>query len=626
MAHVFRAPLDRTFLVYISVAALFLLFSLTRRKTSFTQLVALGRGDLPILVFILLFAFFTMMVGSWHNQVSDTVHHIAYIRKYFASNVVDTSNIVLSDSLPYDILFGVYSYNAVFPLYASVAQITNVDPIPMFLRSTGGISLLMLSAMYCLGVRIGGTRRVGAMACMCLLAYWMFRYPSFGYGVFQFKSLPYPNHVGAIVFTTAAALLFDQLFSNKYVSSIIVIAVVCGTLPLLHVQWSAYAMYFLFICVVFALVTGSKVAVHRASLALALTGVLMLLPWSLKFSSYSSQIDQLDTLLFDQNLMLRAWSLDFLNPLVVFRSASKVFIAVAVFWLVYSVKRKAHGSTLFTPSVLAALVIMAIAFVVITPPFATLLIYLASPNIIARMTWMLDIVGCALTGHVLVMATLRAAPSAVRFENFPDRIARFVTLELVFAGIIVAVSLGYAGSAYHRFWVTRHDSRFEPSLSQVLAAPSLDRLLRSVPDGASIISFGRPGKALEAAFANVLMARPSYDLTPTAKAWHKRFDAILEAPTDIESMRALGRVPGDHIFLWPAAQETGIARLTAHSEVFRRLGDVTIDFTRAKKQRFTLFAVDRESFQRLYGEITEWIDQSDEVHRTRHSADNGRFK
>lgn len=154
-------------------------------------------------------------LGSYLNISSDSIHHTAYIRKFFSTQKLLAENFQFSSTLPVDELFTTYVYNAIFPLFSFISQITTLDPIILWQRAPTVLTFIALSVFYSTSIRFFNSHIAAVWSIIIIIIYWSIE--KFEYqNCLSLRCIAYPNHITCLVFLVLISFIYQKLIYFNY--------------------------------------------------------------------------------------------------------------------------------------------------------------------------------------------------------------------------------------------------------------------------------------------------------------------------------------------------------------------------------------------------------------------------
>lgn len=556
-------------------------------------------SDWMIVVVILVFGVFAYLTGASPHPTADTVQHLAYVRKFIDTGLFDPNHLQLSATYPQDVLFSVYSYNSVHPLYAVSAMLGGADPYHLVRFGSVVLGPIFLLSVFSAAYRISNRPLVGVLAVLVLIGYWQIELSPLGYGVLGVRNLTYPNHVAIIPALTIIALVWSKLEQNSGSASFFLfLGILAGALPLVHVQWWAYAMFATGVMVPVLWWTVKPLPIRRIVMFTVSFLIASAFVMLIKLSSYTATSSFVEGFNFNAKITIEIDDLFMFHPGKMLQGPQFFFVLLSVFYLGRRLIKKSDGKTNIGANAgeyLAALIILIVLFLSnpITVPLFTKLV----PSVIlARMLWMLSLAGCLLTAHFLF-----AISEKYHLIQWSTSLAKGQRALLMIAPVLFVVLAIFAvpqsGMNIERYRdkdAYYYNKGHSPTLDEAYSSQKFRTLLNKIPIGKVVLSAGRYGKEMEAAFRHMSMTYPVYRHLPEARKISEQIDVLLENDTKPDDIIAqLAKIPADYLLLWPRKSEQLALKFNALPKIFKKITDIKIQEFNSKNKRFVLYRIDR---------------------------------
>lgn len=553
-----------------------------------------GKKHCFLLFLFILFGVYSYYLGNYMHLGSDSTRHIAYIKKFTETGKILTDNFQLSATLPVDELLVTYVYNAIFPLFAFVAQVTKIDPILIWKHSASVFAFVTLSAFYSASMRFFYSHFAAVLSVMMLIIYWSINLENPFYGILALRSISYPNRVSVL----AGLLLFSFIYQELNLVSIkreskinlFIFFTLLGLLPFLHLQAWVYFSGILFILAAILLGTGNSElckVVWRGIVVFFIISITLIL---MKFPYYQECLKTIAGCCFNEAVVSEYGGIKFLKIIPLFRWSMLLIFSVFLY-LIFLITRKnlinnrqsfflLPGPFLSVCSILMIIFLMSPLSVNVAAKFLSL-------PIVARLTWLLDMILILLNGYILscIIENMCWIP-----KKYTSSISLNACLSLVIAICILVPQskINYAASII--FNNKKNGFCFET----LLCSSNFRRLIEKIDPGSTVLVYDSINDDYLQCFRDVLVSYPTFNLTLPAQEKSKLIDSIFVLNiTSQERLNRLRKIPCDYILLRQDERQELALKFDNLMPTLKKIYDVKMAEINNDKQRFILYKVDK---------------------------------
>jgi hypothetical protein len=297
-------------LLYVLVGLVAWGIGLERGGAYWTE--SISTGERVIVLFGLLFGATLFFVGSYQDPSSDTLRHLALIRRIMAAPVLNDGIFVLSRNEPYDLLGAAYAYNSIHVLYAWVAELTASEPTRNFFHQPAITVILLLSAHYWLAQAITKNRRAASVYTLIVIFLWAL----LGFGLHRGRTLAYPESFAYVAYIAWSGFLLQLLQDKPGPVGWSLFCIITAGLMYVHSQWWLYAMLTLAVVIVWFLLQRQGYMALVVLVVTTVSSALSLPLLLLRMRNYAEISGQLGSMLrgYYDSRLYHWWDLYGFNP------------------------------------------------------------------------------------------------------------------------------------------------------------------------------------------------------------------------------------------------------------------------------------------------------------------------
>ncbi len=502
----------------------------------------------PTLIATLALAALLFLVGTDEDGSSDGFYHLGIVRKILEQGHLGIENFRLSRELAFG--SGTYLYNAVYPIYAGVAQTFGIDPIRLWMSVPGPLAILLtLAFMGAAQSLLGSLRSQGPLlATWFLFSFWVSNQYAIAAFPHQMGLLFYLGCIGSLLRLRRAFFLHGMLASAGLV---------------VHPQFLLfYGMTVTLGIAVFFFTHRRRAYQWAVSLA---ASILFALPVAaLRFRVYWEFRDdfaQMHTSLYAP-LFSKLFGVSFFNVFLALSIFSWIGFLAAAFFLYRAVRSPEKRRA---PRFVLALLVVLIPTAILNPISFLFFSKFLTQTIVLRMALLID-----LWGGIFLADTLAVLARRVRLRYrfpFPHRLLRWSPLLLVGAWFWVD---GPTNPFQHNRQARMYSRLYGGTLGTLLRATELRSLLAQIPRGARVLTDSRAELLV---LRDLLVVGDYHDVHTKGQEINRRLFPVFGVTATPETLAPLfEEFKPEYLLLSPYSSPLDWIRYARYPEKFERLG------------------------------------------------------